>query len=101
MGLELLDFLSVRQTGLPSAFVLWQVMFSSSGLQPCSRLFQTLSVLVLELRLHFNAHHWMTRVSRLGRYASCRRNSLLPVLSSMFFCAATAGIFSISSKCSR
>ena len=81
MGLELLGFLSVSQAGLPLAFVLWQVMFSNSGLQPCSRLAHTLSVLVRE---HFNVHHWVTRVSRVGRHPSRRRNSLPPILSSKF-----------------
>ncbi|MGH7455434.1 MAG: hypothetical protein ACRENG_29035 [bacterium] len=81
MGLELLGFLSVSQAGLPLAFVLWQIMFSNSGLQPCSRLAHTLSVLVLE---HFNVHHWVTRVSRLGLPPSCRRNALPPILSSKF-----------------
>jgi hypothetical protein len=84
MGLELLGFLSVSQAGLPLAFVLWQVMFSNSGLQPCSRLAHTLSVMVLELRLHLNVHHWVTRVSRLGLHPSCRRNFLPPIVSSKF-----------------
>jgi hypothetical protein len=80
MGLELLGFLSVSQAGLPLALVLWQVMFSNSGLQPCSRLAHTLSVLVRE---HFNVHHWVTRVSRLGPHSSCR-NALPPILSAKF-----------------
>ncbi len=81
MGLELLGFLSVSQAGLPLAFVLWQIMFSNAGLQPCSRLAHTLSVLVLE---HFNVHHWVARVSRLGLQPSRCRNSLPPILSSKF-----------------
>ncbi len=81
MGLELLGFLSVSQAGLPLALVLWQVMFANSDLQPCSRLAHTLSVLVRE---HFNVHHWVARVSRLGLHPSCRRNALPPILSSKF-----------------
>jgi hypothetical protein len=81
MGLELLGFLSVSQAGLPLVFVLWQVMFSSSGLQPYGRLAHSLSVLVRE---HFNVHHWVRRVSRLGLNPSCRRNALPPILNAKF-----------------
>ncbi len=84
LGLELLSFISVSQTGLLMVLFVWPLAISSCGLHPFSRLAQNLPWLIQELRIQLNLHYLLARVSRLALYANSRRNTLPPLFSAKF-----------------
>lgn len=82
-GLKILLICSVSKAGLAAATVLWQHSVYFGGLHRFCRIARTLPFLALELRTRLNLRYWVTRISRLARYANCR-TPLPPILSPKF-----------------
>lgn len=86
---KFLSFVLLSKASLAITLMLWHQAVSCNGTYRFCHIARTLPFLALELRLHLNFRHWLTRLSQLVDHTQNRH--ALPVVASTNFLVCRDG----------